>query len=272
MKLDMHCHTAEGSTDSKVGIKEYIYKLKSLGYEGMVVTDHDSYGGYRWYESHKDEMPEDFVVIKGIEYDTYEAGHFIVIMPDGVDLEILECRGLELCKLTEIVHMYGGIIGPAHPCGEPFLSVFSTGKYRRDKSIMEDIDFLEGFNCGEDAWANDEALELAKQFDKPVTGGSDAHWYACIGLAYTELNEKVRNNNELIEYMKANKPTKIWGQPYGGTLKARLGRLNKLLVYGFFPYNKYEAFKMRSKRIRLYASMNRKNQKLLHQEKSGRIY
>ena len=50
MKLDMHCHTMEGSTDSKVGIEEYINNLKQLGFDGMLVTDHDSYGGYRYYE------------------------------------------------------------------------------------------------------------------------------------------------------------------------------------------------------------------------------
>ena len=46
VKLDMHCHTAEGSVDAKVGIDDYIKILKSKGFKGMVVTDHDSYGGY----------------------------------------------------------------------------------------------------------------------------------------------------------------------------------------------------------------------------------
>ena len=46
VKFDMHCHTAEGSVDAKVGIDDYIKVLKSKGFKGMVVTDHDSYGGY----------------------------------------------------------------------------------------------------------------------------------------------------------------------------------------------------------------------------------
>ena len=90
MKLDMHCHTTEGSTDSKVGIEEYINRLKSLGYDGMLVTDHDSYGGYRYYEDNLKKKIRDFVVLKGIEYDTLEAGHFIVVLPTGVELKILE--------------------------------------------------------------------------------------------------------------------------------------------------------------------------------------
>ena len=31
VKFDMHCHTAEGSVDAKVGIDDYIKILKSKG-------------------------------------------------------------------------------------------------------------------------------------------------------------------------------------------------------------------------------------------------
>ena len=51
MKLDMHCHVKEGSIDSKVGIEEYIEKLIDNGYDGMVVTDHDTYNGYRYWKN-----------------------------------------------------------------------------------------------------------------------------------------------------------------------------------------------------------------------------
>ena len=47
MKLDMHCHTKEGSLDGKVSIEDYITRLEELGYDGMLVTDHNSYNGYR---------------------------------------------------------------------------------------------------------------------------------------------------------------------------------------------------------------------------------
>lgn len=49
MKLDMHCHTKEGSLDGKIPIFEYIEILKSKGFHGMLVTDHDSYNGFRNY-------------------------------------------------------------------------------------------------------------------------------------------------------------------------------------------------------------------------------
>ena len=50
MKIDMHCHTKEGSIDGKVPIEEYIRMLRNQGFGGMLVTDHDSYGGYRQWK------------------------------------------------------------------------------------------------------------------------------------------------------------------------------------------------------------------------------
>ena len=67
MKIDMHCHVKEGSIDSKVGLDEYITKLKEHGFEGMLITDHDTYKGYRHWKYHmKGKVHEDFVVLKGL--------------------------------------------------------------------------------------------------------------------------------------------------------------------------------------------------------------
>lgn len=239
MKFDMHCHTQEGSSDGHVPISEYIERLKAQGFDGMLVTDHDSYNGYRYYANHLREKITDFVVLKGIEYDTVDAGHMIVVMPRGVNLRILEHKGLPVRLLIHIVHQYGGIIGAAHPCGEPNLSIFSTGKFKkREVSIAERFDFIEGFNSGEDPEANERAMSLAAKYKKPVTGGSDAHKADCVGLAYTILPEDVYTEDELIAFIKAGKPTECGGEKYLGTIKEHLGKWNKLLVYGFWPYNK----------------------------------
>ena len=80
MKLDMHCHVREGSVDSRVSLDEYITTLKEKGFDGMLITDHDTYHGYRHWKYHmKGKVHEDFVVLKGIEYDTLDAGHIICI-------------------------------------------------------------------------------------------------------------------------------------------------------------------------------------------------
>ena len=267
MKFDMHCHTKEGSSDGKVPILEYIELLKSHGFDGMLVTDHDSYDGYNHYvTNHKDEV-KDFVVLKGVEYDTLDAGHMIVVMPSNVNLGILVHKGLPVRVLIHIVHAYGGIIGPAHPCGEPNLSIFSTGRFKkRERSIAERFDFIEGFNSCEDTEANAEAYKLAKQYNKPATGGSDSHKPDCVGMAYTIFYGDIHTEDDLIEYIKAGGRTSCGGGKYYGTIKDHLGRFNKLLVYGFWPYNKAGAAVHFRKRHKEFKMIEADLREMLHEK------
>lgn len=241
-KFDMHCHTAEGSMDAHVSIGDYIKILKSKGFGGMLVTDHDSYEGYMTYQKSR-EKEEDFIVLRGIEYDTYDFGHMLIIMPEKFVPDVIKMRGLTLKKLVKIVHFYGGILGPAHPCGERFLSFFTTGilKDIEKAEFMKQFDFLEAYNACEPEDSNWCAAELAKEYGIPGTGGSDAHSRECVGMAYTLLPESIRTEDDLIAYMKNTRVISYGGSRYGKTAKDRLGVLNKVLVGSFFLYNKLGA-------------------------------
>ena len=244
MKFDMHCHTKEGSMDGKVIIEEYIRRLKEQGFGGMLVSDHNSYDGYReWKKSIKGKQHQDFVVLKGVEYDTRDCGHILVIMPEGVKLWILEMRGLPVARLIRIVHFYGGILGPAHPFGEKYMSAMTTQerkeKYARKLgALIEQFDFIEIFNACEKKEVNDKAYELAQEYNKPGFGGSDAHKSDCIGKAYTELPDSIRSESDLIAYIKTNPRIECGGSFYERTTKDRLGRINAVLVESFYVYNK----------------------------------
>lgn len=247
MKLDMHCHTREGSPDGKLSLLENIEILKQKGYQGMLISDHNSYKAYRYYKKLK-KKPEDFVVLKGIEYDTLNAGHILVIMPTGVNLPILELRGLPLLVLIEIVHFYGGILGPAHPCGERFLSICNTLRGKLSEHVYRRFDFVEGYNACEDADSNMRAMALAKKYNLPCFGGSDSHKEDCAGLGYTVLQEDITCETDLINYIRAGKKTMIGGRHYAHTTKAKLGRANDVLVYSFWIYNKFLALLRRKAR------------------------
>ena len=216
MKLDMHCHTKEGSPDSKVGLLDNIDILKKRGYQGMLVTDHDSYKGYRYYRK-LSAKPDDFIVLKGIEYDTIDAGHMLIVMPPDVKLPILELRGLPVALLIEIVHHYGGIIGPAHPCGEKFLSIFNTLRGKLAEIIYRKFDFIEGYNACEDADSNLRAMRIAQKYDLPCFGGSDSHKLDGVGFGYTILQENITDENELIGYIRSGKATLTGGTHYEHT-------------------------------------------------------
>lgn len=241
MKFDMHCHTKEGSLDGKIPIEDMIAILKEKGFGGMLVSDHDSYDGYRtWKKAHGDDSGREFVVLKGVEYDTIDAGHILVIMPEGVKLKILELRGLPVHFLIDIVHKYGGILGPAHPCGEKYLSIMNTRKHRNQMAVMDRFDFLEGFNACESPESNAAAMEIAFRYEKPAFGGSDAHKADCAGLGYTEFSEKITCESELIRLVreKGQELCGCGGEYYAGTTKQKIGRANDLLVDGFWIYNR----------------------------------
>ena len=215
MKIDMHCHVKEGSIDSRVGIEEYIEILKKKGFQGMVITDHDTYNGYRyWKENIKGKKHTDFVVLKGIEYDTRDAGHILVIMPEGVKIRLLEMRGMPLALLIDLVHRNGGVLGPAHPCGEKYMSFTHARKFYQSPEIIKRFDFVEGFNSCE------------------------SHKSECVGRGYTILPEPVSCETELISLIHKKTPLKTGGVLYNKTTKEKIGKINKFLVYSFWVYNK----------------------------------
>lgn len=248
IKFDMHCHTKEGSLDGKVPIGEYINILKSQGFSGMLVTDHDSYNGFRRYRDKLKGSIRDFTVLKGVEYDTIDAGHILVILPENVRLPIMECRGLPVKLLIDIVHRFGGILGPAHPYGGRHLSIARTRTFRKNPDIMKRFDFVEGFNCCETAEANSDAANLADKYNLPMLGGSDSHSVECVGKAYTVFEEDISAESQLISYIKEKKATDCGGTYYKRTVKGRMGIFGHVLVESFWFYNRFASFYRRHKR------------------------
>lgn len=239
MKIDMHCHVKEGSLDSKVSVEEYITLLKEKGFQGMVITDHNTYKGYRYWKDHiKGKSHTDFVVLKGIEYDTRDAGHILVIMPEGVKMRLLELRGMTVSVLIDFVHRNGGVLGPAHPCGEKYLSFANTKRYRSSPDLMNRFDFVEAYNCCESEESNEQALSLAKKYDKVTVGGSDAHKPECVGMAYTILPEPVTCETELISMIHKKIAFQTGGGYYTKTTKEKMGKVKMIFSYSFWFYNK----------------------------------
>lgn len=242
MKFDMHCHTAEGSLDGRIPLQEYVQILKENGFQGMLITDHNSYKAYEYYQNHlNDPVFQDFTILKGIEYDTLSSGHFLIVMPSGFSEPLFDNRGLPLPLLIRLVHTYGGIIGPAHPFGEKFLSFGSSRQYRKHREIVSQFDFLEGYNCCESQQANQAAAALAREFHITCFGGSDSHREDNVGLAFTDFPVPIRTEDDLIRFVRQKGTTVVGGSPYDGTLKARIGKWNDFLVYSYYPYNKITA-------------------------------
>ena len=114
MKFDMHCHTKEGSVDARVSIEDYIKTLREKGFDGMLVSDHDSYDGYRyWRKNIRGKEYKDFVPslkvfekyaeifdkkIKDLDFSPEKAG----ILPYET---CIQCHHKSICRYSYTVGM-----------------------------------------------------------------------------------------------------------------------------------------------------------------------
>ncbi len=253
MRFDLHCHTKAGSIDAKVSLSRYIELLRTHGFHGMLVTDHDSYRGFRqWKEEQESDgsVPaDDFVVLEGVEYDTADAGHILVILPDGIQLDVLQVRGLKVETLIDLVHHFGGILGPSHPFGTKGSSIMHFKVIHRLPHLIKSFDFLEGFNTCETGSSNYLAQKLAELWDKPCTGGSDSHAEDSIGLGYTDFAGEIRCNNDLIAAIRQRRITGIGGTSRSESRRVRI-KNNTVSVWAFRTYNRMVGFFLSLRRRR----------------------
>lgn len=235
MKIETHLHTKEGSVDSIVKISDTIKALKEKGYDGMIVTDHNSYSGYD-----SRDVTDNFVVFKGVEYDTSDAGHMLIVLPSGSDNKIFTHKGMTLKDTIEIVRGLGGVIGPAHPFDYYKLGMLNNAKWLGNINYMKQFDFIEGFNaCGSKS-GNYKSAKISQAFNKPMFGGSDSHRLESVGKAHTILPQNVSNETELINLIKSMSygDTKVGGELFAGTSKEKLGPLYGIGIRAFYGLGK----------------------------------
>ena len=206
--------------DSKVPVEEYARQFMKLGYEGFMIADHNSYRGCKAWDA-VSENPEfkNFTVIRGLEYDTKDAGHILVIMPDDLYLRILHIRGMKLWRLILLVHSRGGILGPAHPFGISTSSMM--GFKKMNPRLLKHMDFVEIFNTCEAPESNRLAKSLASRYRVPGVGGSDAHVTDYIGMAWTEIHHPIHCNNDLIHAIKLHATVTAGGKERQQTKKSK---------------------------------------------------
>ncbi|MCI5863069.1 MAG: PHP-associated domain-containing protein [Lachnospiraceae bacterium] len=245
--FDMHCHSREGSFDAHVPLSQYASILKEKGFTGMVVTDHDSYKGYYHYHDNKDifPIPDDFVILKGIEYDTRNAGHILVIMPDDVKSDFLQIKGLTIDQLEKEVHGKGGIIGCAHPFMPGPWAYGNTYFGKDHKNFPKKFDFIETYNSTINPIYNLQAEAFASYYDKLATGGSDAHVEASVGRGFTQFPEgvSIKCNNDLIAAIKGKVETTTGGSIVDKVIKDKSRPIKRIVDAAFWVYNRFGANK-----------------------------
>jgi len=238
MRFDLHCHIKGGSIDSRISLEHYIELLQGFGYNGMMITDHDTYRACKhWDKIKENPVYKNFTVIKGIEYDTKDAGHFIVIMPNDIALHILTIRGMKLKRLIRIVHHYGGILGPAHPYGVRSSSAMLFKYLSKTPNLIREFDFIETFNTCESPISNILAKKMASKYGKTGIGGTDAHSEQYVGMGYTDIDATINTNNDMIQAIQDHRIVDASGTERIQTARSKM-KDSKMGIISFHIYNK----------------------------------
>lgn len=194
MEFDLHIHS-KYSFDSISNVRKILKVAKKRKLNGIAITDHNTVkGGIEALHITKDD---DFFVISGTEIGT-ESGDIL-----GLFLEE-EIKSRSALEVIDEIKNRGGIAVLPHP-------------YKRMKSINKEIltriDAIEGFNARGERLGfhstNRMAMDLAKAVNKPMTAGSDAHFYFEIGRGSCVINN-ISDVEDIRKMILTNK-TKITG-------------------------------------------------------------
>lgn len=170
--VDFHVHSIY-SFDSLMSLQEILRDAKNKELQGIAITDHNTIEGA--LKAQKLNRDPELTVIIGAELKT-EVGEIIgIFLKDRIFSK-------KIREVIDEIHSQGGLVILPHPY--KYKSTISS-----DKSILENIDFIESFNSRCTGEQNRKAQQLARSLNKPGVAGSDAHFLQEIGTAKTEVTE-----------------------------------------------------------------------------------
>jgi predicted metal-dependent phosphoesterase TrpH len=207
MKIDLHVHTSYGSGCSYMDPDQLIRKAKSIGLDGVCITEHDQVWSGENIERLKNK--HDFLVIGGVEVST-DFGHVLVF---GLYDSVREIGTIH--ELRKIVSKEGGVMVLAHPfryendiVGAHFLSISdgSTSSKELEKVCSDPdfklIDAMEVYNGRSGINEINFTAVVAKRLGLPAVGGSDAHATLELGTSYTVFEEEIKDEEAFISQLK----------------------------------------------------------------------
>jgi len=201
MRIDLHIHTAPRSACSYIDPLELIQEARRLKLDGICLTEHQ----VLWDTDDVDRLAREggIRVFRGNEFTTNQ-GDILVF---GFYQDIKELMLIQ--ELREEVKKAGGFMIAAHPFRG--FKTFGIGQLQMTveqackRKVLEFVDAVEVGNGKLSPDENDMARKVAEKLDLPGTGGSDAHRVDEIGKWVTVFENKVRNEIELVEELRAGR-------------------------------------------------------------------
>lgn len=201
MFIDIHVHTKEFSPCSHIDLEEAIIKAKTIGLDGICITDHESMEMINRSESLT--RKHQFLLIVGVELLTYE-GDLLVFGLHDVPSEKMHAN--DLIRLTS---QERGVCISAHPFRDNGRGM---GEYIRN---LEGLAGIETFNGNTKLDHNKQAHVLGKDLRLPCLGGSDAHRVERVGMYATSFPDGIKDLQSFIEAIKVGQVCPVGYQKTG---------------------------------------------------------
>ena len=187
-RFDLHVHT-KYSKDATIDPKNILNVLDKKKLKGIAITDHDTVRGGLIGKELAYKLQSKHIIIVGTEVKT-EIGDILGLF---LNREIKSRNSLEV---LEEIKSQNGISILAHPFRGTYIPrLFQTAKIYSQEFIQR-IDFIEAENARSRTQSNLKAKKLATAFGKPITGGSDAHFYAEIGSVAVNFGNRNINTED----------------------------------------------------------------------------
>ncbi len=192
MLFDLHVHTSEYSSCSKVSFEDIVTEAVKKGLDGICITDHDNFGARELVQEYQSP---DLLVFLGIEVLTKQ-GDILVFGAYDIPSDMLDAS-----ELINIVKNQGGVTVAAHP-------------YRTNNrgigdniSCLKDLTAVEVLNGNTDITNNKRALKSAFDCEKVMIGASDAHIASQVGVYATKFDYQITKISDLVYAIKNNLAT-----------------------------------------------------------------
>ena len=188
-----------------MSVDELIEGSKSLGLDGICLTDHDSFWTYE--EVQNLSTKHNFLVLPGCEINT-ESGHVLVF-----GLRIYEFGMHKAEFLQAAIEKAEGAMIAAHPYRRRFLEEPAERPGVRDEMLerasgdgfFQMCQGIEALNGRGLTIQNEFSQELGGILSTNMTAGSDAHKIEQIGTVATEFQRPVSCLQDLIRELRGGR-------------------------------------------------------------------
>jgi predicted metal-dependent phosphoesterase TrpH len=199
MKIDLHFHTALSKDGSIPPVATTAKLVKRRGLDGIAITDHDTTGNVARLSRLLAE--EGLIAIPGEEVRVDKGPEILCYflserVPPG-----------DLGSVLDAIRAQDAVAVLSHPFDYirgNWMHLFTRDRSKDLAKLLNQIHGLEAFNARNySPGGNAIALRYARGLDLVATAGSDAHWAAEVGLAWTSIDAASTKHDDLVSAFKA---------------------------------------------------------------------